>query len=83
LDLPEEEQARIAAGDLTAESGRKLLAAQKPAPAKIDLSALLAQLHGAKVDATSRGGRTRIVIDVADDDAPFVLAQLGETAAAA
>lgn len=84
LALPDEDQARIAAGDLTAADGRKLLAAPKPPAAKLDdVSALLAHLLTAKVAVTARGGRTRIVIDVADDDAPRVLAQLGETAVAA
>lgn len=84
LDLPEDEQARIASGDLTAEGGRKLLAAPRPTPARLDdVAGLLAQLLEAKVKVTAIGGRTRIVIDVADADASRILGQLGETAIAA
>ncbi|MBW4033045.1 MAG: ParB/RepB/Spo0J family partition protein [Acidobacteria bacterium] len=84
LDLPEEEQARIAAGDLTAEGGRKLLAAPRSAPERLtDVADLLAQLLTAKVKVTASGGRTRIVIDVADADADRILGQLGETAVTA
>lgn len=84
LDLPAEDQARIAAGELTAEGGRKLLAAPRPAPEHLDdVAGLLAQLLAAKVKVTAIGGRTRIVIDVADADATRILGQLGETAAAA
>jgi ParB family chromosome partitioning protein len=84
LDLPEEEQVRIAAGEMTAECGRKALAAPQPAAERRDdIADLLAQLLAAKVAVTSAKGRTRIVITVADADAPRVLGQLGETAVAA
>lgn len=84
LNLPDEDQARIAAGEITAESGRKLLAAPRPAPARLDdVAGLLNQLLAAKVHVTTAKGRTRIVIDVPDADAARLLSQLGETAAAA
>lgn len=84
LELPQDEQDRIAAGELTAEGGRKLLAAPRPAPERLDdVAGLLAQLLAAKVKVTAIGGRTRIVIDVADADATRILGQLGESAAAA
>jgi ParB/RepB/Spo0J family partition protein len=84
LALPEEDQARLAAGDLTAEGGRALLRGQQPAASKLtDISGLLAQLLDAKVAVTARGDRTRIVIDVADGDRDRILAQLGATAVAA
>lgn len=85
LDLPLEDQERIAAGELTVEAGRKLLAKPKPAPAKLeDVAGLLEQLLGAKVAVTERGDRTRIVIDVTGaEDRDRIIARLGRTAAAA
>jgi ParB family chromosome partitioning protein len=78
LDLPDEDQDRIASGDLTAQAGRALLRTGRPATARFDdVSALLGQLLAAKVAVTARGDRTRIVIDVADADRERVLTQLG------
>jgi ParB/RepB/Spo0J family partition protein len=82
LALPDEDQERIAAGQLTAEGGRALLrGSASPVPARLtDVSALLAELLAAKVAVTARGDRTRIVIDVADADRDRILLQLGVAA---
>jgi ParB family chromosome partitioning protein len=84
LDLPAEDQAALAAGEMTAEGGRKALAGAKPATVQLDeVAGLLAQLLGAKVLATSAKGRTRIMIDVPDAEASRIIAQFGQSAVAA
>jgi ParB family chromosome partitioning protein len=81
LDLPAEEQDAIARGELTVEAGRKLLAAPKaPAEDLPDVAGLLAELLAAKVAVTSRGGKTRIVIAVADAEAERILGRLSAAA---
>jgi ParB/RepB/Spo0J family partition protein len=85
LSLPQEEQDRIAAGELTAEGGRKLLAQKRPTVAPdeqiVELSRQIAELLTVrKVQVKSLAHGKQITITVADHDLARVLAQFGVAA---
>lgn len=84
LGLPQEEQDRIAAGELSAEGGRKILQ-KRPTPAPdeqiVELSRQIAELLTVrKVQIKTVAAGKQITITVADQDLARVLAQFGVAA---